>query len=41
VNPSSESSVVTGAVPASYDDEIEETLEDFAADGVEMGSTLV
>lgn len=41
VSPSSESSVVTGAVPPSDDDEIKETLEDFAADGVEMGSTLV
>jgi hypothetical protein len=40
MSPSGELSIVTGAVPPSDDDDIEETLDDFAADEVEMGSTL-
>ena len=39
-SPFDESSIVTGTVPVSGDDEIEELLEDFAVDEAETGSTL-
>ena len=37
---SGESSAVTGTVRVSDDDELEPSLEDFAVDEAEMGSTL-
>jgi hypothetical protein len=41
MSPSGESSIViSGAVSPSDDDDIDETLDDFAADGVETGSAL-